>query len=153
MKLRGATQADALDLLAWRNDPVTRAMSRGSNVVGEAAHLAWFRKILDDPGVTLLIGEVDDGKVGMVRFDRGTETEVSINVNPAFRGAGYSYPLLVQALALIDDEVFAEIKDENLASRRIFEKAGFVFLEQRQDRGRFRRPRGGSQAEHLGPGG
>ena len=92
--VRPARPADALDVLAWRNDPLTRAMSRDQEVVAEAAHLAWFTRALADPARTLLIGEAMGGKVGMVRIDRGAETELSINLNPAFRGQGLSRPLL-----------------------------------------------------------
>lgn len=140
MKLRPATPDDALDLLAWRNDPLTRAMSRNSQEVAAASHMAWFERALTNPDLTLLIGEDGGEKVGMVRFDHGPETEVSININPACRARGYGHALLSQGIAAVGGEVFAEIKDENLASRRIFERAGFALVEQRGDRGRYRRP-------------
>ena len=88
MILRRAILADAADVLAWRNDPVTRAMSRNGDAVGEAEHLAWFARAIADPSRILLIGEDAGAKVGMVRIDRGAESEVSINVNPACRGRG-----------------------------------------------------------------
>ncbi|MBL8771318.1 MAG: GNAT family N-acetyltransferase [Phenylobacterium sp.] len=139
MRLRRATEADCVDLWRWRNDPVTRAMSRTSDEVDLAAHTAWFRGALLNPSITLLIGETDDGKVGMVRFDHRDETEVSINLNPAFRGQGLSMALLGQALESVAGAVFAEIKDENAASRRLFERAGFRRIGGGQGLGRYRR--------------
>lgn len=127
MVLRKATEADALDILAWRNDPHTRAMSRNQDEVDTASHIAWFGKALVDPRRTFLIGEVDDEKIGMVRFDRGDETEVSIHLNPAYRSQGLSYPLLMEALTFVAGDVWAEIKEENAASLRLFERAGFEF--------------------------
>ena len=129
--VRPATQADALDVLAWRNDPLTRAMSRDQQAVEEGAHLAWFARALTDPSRTLLIGEMGGGKVGMVRIDHGAETEVSINLNPAFRGQGLSHPLLMAALAGKTD-VWAEVREENAASIRLFERAGFELRERRE---------------------
>lgn len=126
MILRRAAAADALDVLAWRNDPLTRAMSRSHEEIGEAAHRAWFAKVLADPKVTLLIGEVGAEKLGMVRFDHHEPTEVSINVNPAHRGRGHGYALLSQALAQVEGDIVAEVQDDNRASRRLFERAGFA---------------------------
>jgi len=139
MRLRPATENDLLDLWRWRNDPVTRAMSRTSDEVPLEAHSAWFRAALGNPAITLLIGETAEGKVGMARFDHGPETEVSINLNPAFRGRGLSHVLLGAALVRTGGVVFAEIKDENLASRRIFERAGFRRIGGQDGLGRYRR--------------
>ncbi|HEX3366918.1 GNAT family N-acetyltransferase [Phenylobacterium sp.] len=126
MILRRATAADALDVLAWRNDPQTRAMSRSHEPIDEAAHGVWFAKMLADPKVMLLIGETGAEKLGMVRFDHLEPTEVSININPAHRGHGHGHALLSQALAQVDGDVAALVQDDNLASRRLFERAGFV---------------------------
>lgn len=142
MICRAATADDARDVWAWRNDPLTRAMSRNSDEVAWAGHEAWFLRTLADPAVTLLIGEADGEKVGMVRFDHGPETEVSINVNPACRARGYGLTLLEQGIAHVGGEIFAEIKDENVASRRMFERAGFRLIATLDGRGRYRRPAG-----------
>jgi RimJ/RimL family protein N-acetyltransferase len=142
MKLRRAAAADSLDLWRWRNDPVTRAMSRNAEAVELAGHEAWFRRALADPALTLFIGEVAAGPVGMVRFDHGPETEVSINLNPAFRGQGLSHALLMAGLAKVGGVVYAEIKDENAPSRRLFERAGFRRIADVEDRGRYRRDPG-----------
>ena len=71
-----------------------------------------------------------------LRFDRGDETEVSINVNPFHRSKGYGYSLLVQATAGVRGDVWAEIIAENTASRRLFERVGFE--RQGADEGRLR---------------
>jgi RimJ/RimL family protein N-acetyltransferase len=138
--LRKATPDDASDLLAWRNDPVTRAMSRNSDPVEAAEHARWFQRALQDAACTLLIGEDDGRKIGMVRLSRGEETEVSINLNPAVRGRGLSRELLTKALAQERGAVLAVIKPENLASVRLFERAGFVLEEARDGLARYVRP-------------
>jgi RimJ/RimL family protein N-acetyltransferase len=137
MFVRKATKADALDVLAWRNDPLTRSMSRTPDEVEEAPHLDWFEKALRDPSRTLLIGELDGQKIGMVRFDHGEETEVSINLNPACRGKGLSQVLLTESMAWVRGTIVAEIRPENLASQRLFEHAGFSFDGVRDDLRRY----------------
>jgi ribosomal protein S18 acetylase RimI-like enzyme len=144
MILRNATEADALDVWAWRQDPLTRAMSRSAEAVELASHMAWFAKALADPARMLLIGEADGEKVGMVRFDRGEVTEVSINVNPQHRGRGLGFTLLSEALNRVEGDVWAEVKDENLASRRLFERAGFELHDAAGGFRRYRRAGGGA---------
>ncbi|HLK26723.1 MAG TPA: GNAT family N-acetyltransferase, partial [Caulobacteraceae bacterium] len=139
MIVRRATLADAPDVLAWRNDAHARAMSRNSDAVGDAEHMAWFVRALEDPGRLLLIGEQAGGKVGMVRIDRGDESEVSINVNPACRGRGLGAALLAQALAQVDGPIVAEIKPDNRVSRRLFESAGFAPDGEREGMLRYRK--------------
>src|SRR5579871_1373732 len=139
MIVRRATLADAPDVLAWRNDPHARAMSRNTDAVGDTEHMAWFVRALEDPGRLLLIGEQAGGKVGMVRIDRGDESEVSINVNPACRGRGLGAALLAQALAQVDGPIVAEIKPDNRVSRRLFESAGFAPDGEREGMLRYRK--------------
>lgn len=140
VSVRRATAADAMDVLAWRNDPHTRAMSRDTGAVDEAAHLAWFAAALADPRRMLLIGEAGGAKVGMVRFDHADETEVSINLAPEQRGRGLSRPLLMAALAEVGGEVWAEVREANATSVRLFEGAGFQLQGRRDDIRRYRRP-------------
>jgi pseudaminic acid synthase len=126
MIVRRATHDDALDVLGWRNDPTTRAMSRDTDVIEEEVHLAWFERALGDPRLLLLIGEEGGAKVGMVRIDRGEISEISININPLYRGRGRGGALLAKALACFDGPLLAEVKHGNAASKRLFAKAGFV---------------------------
>lgn len=139
MILRKATDRDAVDILQWRNDPVTRAMSRNGGEVGQAAHIAWFTHALQNPAVSIFVGEDGGHKVGMVRFDHEERIVVSININPMCRGRGYGLTLLSDALAQVGGEIWAEIKDDNVASRRIFEQAGFGCVEVEGGFTRYRR--------------
>ena len=124
MILRRASRADAADMLAWRNDPTTRAMSRNSEAITEGEHIVWLETALADPHCVLFIAEEGSDKLGMVRVDRG---EVSINVSPAFRGNGYGKRLLSMAVARFG-MLQAHVRSENTASRRLFEGAGFMLM-------------------------
>lgn len=142
MTVRKATLDDASDLLAWRNDLLTRAMSRTTEPVEAADHIRWLQQALKDSACTLLIGEDDGRKIGMVRLARGEETEISINLNPAVRGRGLARQLLALALAEERGAILAVIKPENLASIQLFEGAGFVLEGTRRGLARYVRPAG-----------
>jgi RimJ/RimL family protein N-acetyltransferase len=134
MQLRRATMDDALDVLAWRNDPESIAASNTGRAVEVKEHLDWFGRNFESPDHLLLIA-VDGGrKLGIVRFHRMPgEWLISINSAPSERGRGYGATMLAMAVQRLGDHVgavnlLAEIKADNLASLRIFEKCGFHLI-------------------------
>lgn len=139
MLIRRAVPGDALDILRWRNDPLTRSMSRDADIIDTDAHLAWFAKAVDDPSRMMLVAEAAGEKLGMVRFDDvGGCWEANINLAPEARGRGLGAPLLMAGLAAFAEirpgvAVEAEIRPENAASVRIFERSGFSPIPSRGD--------------------
>jgi RimJ/RimL family protein N-acetyltransferase len=140
LRLRPAAPEDWADLLAWRNDPLARAMSRNDEGIDEASHRRWFDRALADPARTLLIAELDGAKIGVVRFDRGEDAEVSINLAPVHRGRGLGEAMLRLALQSTPERLIAHVKDENLASRRLFERCGLRLLDTHDGMRRYERP-------------
>lgn len=145
MEFRRADHRDCLDLLAWRNDPAAVAASLTGAGVDEAAHRAWFARVLADPGRILLIAEADGAKLGMVRFDRGADGwwEVSINLDPAARGRGLAAAILrggIGAAFAGGDRppLSARVRRDNPASWKIFERCGFAVEEVKAGIGHFR---------------
>ena len=133
LTLRPATALDGEDLLAWRNDPLTRANSLDTAEVTRDHHFAWLERVLDDPGRVLLIAERDGVRLGMVRFDAcaADQWRVSISVAPAARGRGLGQALLRTAIVRLERRrgsatLYAEIRAANQPSRRIFQACGFV---------------------------
>ncbi|KTD18975.1 GNAT family N-acetyltransferase [Legionella jordanis] len=141
MKLRLAEPKDSLAILHWRNDPHSRAMSRDQKHIDEVSHNLWFEKLLQNPKRLLLIGEMMDEAVGMVRFDQlinGTTWEVSIALAPQFRGQGLSKKLLEKSLNYFHSKyseavILAEIKQSNVPSRKLFESLGFQYVSTQGD--------------------
>lgn len=127
---------DALDVLAWRNDPQAVAMSKTPGVIDQASHIHWFARAVRSEDRVILIALEADLKLGMVRFDRASDAWlVSINLAPAARGKGLSTEILVQAIALFraahgDQKLIAEIKENNTPSLKLFERCGFKKLRQ-----------------------
>jgi RimJ/RimL family protein N-acetyltransferase len=138
ISLRHATEADAVHLFQWRNDEQTRAASVSQDPVGWEEHSAWFRGILGDGRRILYMAfqadqPEDAPPIGMCRFDQLDQQtfEMSINLDPEFRGKGLAGPVLQAAVAKFRAEegalrLTATVRRENLASSRIFIRAGFA---------------------------
>jgi RimJ/RimL family protein N-acetyltransferase len=133
LRAREATEADAGLLLGWRNDPRTRQSSRSTAVVALDEHLAWLRAVLADPGRLLLVVEHEDEPAGTVRFDRrdGDGWEVSITLAPEQRGRGRSGAVLAEGERAARERlgvrvVLAAVHQDNTASAKLFERAGYV---------------------------
>jgi len=134
--IRRAGPEDASEILRWRNDVETRAMSRKGAVIGEEQHQAWFSSVLKDPLRILVVGIYLGERVGMVRFDRDQEEfwQTSIVIAPEWRGRGLGRLFLDGAVKYLlskhpEASLAAEIKIGNAASRRLFRSLGFICEE------------------------
>ena len=133
--LRPADASDSEDLLAWRNDPETRANSRSTGPVDAATHQTWLAHALADPNRRLWIAEAAGEKVGtlsVIRLEDG-RAEFSITVAPNRRGRGIGVAMLRAGVAESrrlwpGAPLLAWIRTTNTASRRLFERCGFRLL-------------------------
>ncbi len=130
--LRHARRDDAEKLLAWRNDPETRAASRSTAPVVEEDHRGWLDHVLADPTRILLVAEADGGEaIGQARFDGdGVGFEISISLSPSARGKGLGAELIRAACDWLgaeepDAPVCAWVRSDNPSSLAAFETAGF----------------------------
>lgn len=136
--LRPITFEDSEDLLAWRNDPLTRSNSRNSNAVTQQEHAAWLSRVLDDPNRLVWIaaeGGENVGTTSALRHEDGS-VEIFVTVAPEARGRRLGAVLVSAAVneARVhwpDARLRAEIKPENTASRKAFEACGFEQVEER----------------------
>jgi RimJ/RimL family protein N-acetyltransferase len=156
--IRRVRPKDSSDLFAWRNDPQTREASIRQAPISWDEHREWFGQSLANPSRLIFVADIGEGDgpaepAGVCRFDTlgpsGT-AEVSVNLNPSFRGRGLATPILKSAI----DEYFRErggptdllarIRPSNVASVRAFGAAGFLFEGADDEQGfdRYRRPAG-----------
>lgn len=138
--VRPAAVEDGDDLLAWRNDPVTRSGSFTSDPIMPDEHRAWLAGALGDPARMLLVGELGESPVGVVRLDReGDRATISVTVAPAARGRGLAATLIRAGLERAAAEgivrVDAFIRPDNQASLRAFAAAGFRDVEREPNDG------------------
>ena len=147
VSLHDAVAGDADALRALRNDPGTVRASLSARPVSEEEHAAWMARLLAPlPGhaaTRLWVARDPEGRVcGQVRLDpRGVGlAEVSIAVAPTHRGAGVATALLEQVEARARDTgvhtLLATILRENVASVRLFKRAGYHAFVQGESAGR-----------------
>lgn len=131
---RRAMIDDAAMILAWRNDPYVRSVSRDKRVIEWKAHLAWFERIIASPDHLLLIAEKNGLPVGVVRFDRLSDHrhEISLYLNPVVAGRRLGLAMISVAQQALSREqardlvILAETLPGNAVSQRLFRSAGYT---------------------------
>jgi RimJ/RimL family protein N-acetyltransferase len=121
MDIRPAQMSDAEILFQWRNDPLTRAMSRNADPVSWEAHIRWLTERLARTEPHLYIAETS-APVGTFRLDGD---EISYTVAPEARGNGIGLAMLSKVREMFGP-CRAEIYERNAASIKIAEQAGMM---------------------------
>jgi UDP-2,4-diacetamido-2,4,6-trideoxy-beta-L-altropyranose hydrolase len=145
LRVRPATEDDAVLLHTWRNDPVVRSLSRSTDPIPLDSHAAWLRASLAAPDRHLLVVETagsDATPVATTRYDlladdSGSRArwEVSITVAPEMRGRGLGSATLQASDAWLTTtepavrEIEAWVRSSNAGSRRLFERNGYRGIE------------------------
>lgn len=137
--LRKANSLDKKIVYEWANDSDTRKNSFNTEPIPWENHEKWYQKIMDsmkskETEKSVLFICMDFMiPVGSVRIDKKEEgiAEISYTVAPDYRGNGYGQKMII----LLENEIkknypeinilAAEVKNDNLASSRIFEKLEF----------------------------
>ena len=132
MILRPATMHDSDLLFSWRNDPVTCANSRSTAAVPREDHDRWmqFNVLMGQPEHAVIIADSELGGIGVVRFDAAKNDlmayEVSLTIAPEARGQGIGLVILDNACSHFSEfALTAEVRHDNIASRKVFERCGF----------------------------
>jgi sialic acid synthase SpsE/RimJ/RimL family protein N-acetyltransferase len=132
------TEADARQVMDWRNDPETLRQSRDSTPKRwPEFHEEFRREYCNDPRWPPLFGAIEGRRIGFVRLRRTDDpralnraaVEVGVNVAPSERQRGVGSALIAAAAEFARgqgaDVVVAEIKPENRSSITAFERVGF----------------------------
>lgn len=130
VSLRMADENDLNLVFNWSNDDEVRSQSFSSDKIDINEHTKWFRANLMSTDEMMFIVEFDSSPAGLIRFSKKSDHALAgILVAPQFRGKGLSSKLLVQGskkcLRIWGLPIHAHIKEENLASKKAFEKAGY----------------------------
>ena len=131
--VRLITYEDKTEILKWRNDPHSRKMLINTNFVKTKQHDAWFSStILNKDKYLFMCLDRNKKKIGTVRFDtKDNIAKIAIILNPTKRNLRLSEPCITQAvkkLYSLNPQInffIAEIKKNNIASKKLFEKIGF----------------------------
>lgn len=126
-----ATLDHARAMLAWRNHPSIRAVSRQSTEIPFEDHLAWLERTLDRSDRHLWVAMAGTRAVGVIRFDErpaAGHAEVSLYLDPDLQGLGLGGQLLAAGEARLRGRITAidaEVLPGNEASQALFRSAGY----------------------------
>lgn len=136
INIRAATQRDSRDIWVWRNHAAIRKWCFNNDKISCARHREWFdKKIAEDSTMIYIAENGKHEKLGQVRFEkgRGPKSRININLNPLFLGKGLGHRIIKRATASFlkknrdIKEIIAEVIEDNIASHRAFNKAGYLF--------------------------
>lgn len=121
-----------------RNHPAIRRLSNSAGNILFKEHNAWFKnKYFGDGNNYLFVLEKDSERViGYCRYDLREAEEnytISIAIDCDYHGKGLGYLLLknsLRELPVKNTPITAEIKKNNIASVKIFEKCGFEKIKE-----------------------
>ncbi|MBE2236645.1 MAG: GNAT family N-acetyltransferase [Caldilineaceae bacterium] len=133
LDLREVIEADLSVFFAQQldADAVHMAAFTAKNPADEAAFLAHWRRVLANPtGIVRTI--LCDGQVAghVLRYEEDGKPEVSYWLGRTFWGRGIATRALARFLAEVDATrpIYARVAKDNLGSRRVLEKCGFVII-------------------------
>lgn len=130
-KTRSAIASDCELYWHWANDSEVRRNAFHQEDIPWETHERWFQGKLADPATTMLLIESEVGPVGQVRLqDSGAELTIDYSLGRQFRGLGLGSPLLARAIEMMerraDVTLVGDVKADNQASAKVFEKLGFT---------------------------
>lgn len=134
LSLRKITLSDSSDIFQWRNNELSKQMSISTEVISWDKHSEWINAAcegLNNLAFIALFNE--DEKIGICSFEFNNESnaQVSINLNPDFRGHRLSSEILSLSIAqfrsVVRKPLHASIKKCNVKSISIFTKCNFQF--------------------------
>ncbi len=132
---------DAKLILEWRNDKITREMSFNSNIQAWDDFQKKFYNSYFSNYINPVFASINDDKIAFIGFTRNSENDknfnIGINISPKFRNRKLGLIILNNVLLFIKknypnvNKIIAEIKENNIPSLKIFEKANFEYINTR----------------------
>ena len=129
-----ATIDDCRLTFNWQSDPRVRQYFKNKNTPSWSEHYNWFKLNIQDKNSTLYMLKHEKTCVGSIRLDRYMNSSkknkqyyISLLISPEHQGNGFALAALLQLPVLVEKaDFFADIHKDNLASKHVFLKAGFV---------------------------
>jgi RimJ/RimL family protein N-acetyltransferase len=130
--LTNAEIADINDIFEWRNHPDIRKNFFNQKLLSWDEHEKWFTAKLKDPDTAAYMAYYKKEKIGTIRFEANESViKTSVMLNPLFLGKGLGLQVIKMGIEkFIKEEkpsksLIAEVKKNNVASIKTFQKAGF----------------------------
>ncbi len=133
---RQAKLSDMDDLYGLSNEKLVRNNSIHSETILYKDHVNWFQKVLSDEKYLILVVEQGGGFIGQVKFNiDNTSATISLSLNLSQRGKGIGSRIILESVEFLINmkygmrDIIAYIKNDNIASIKSFEKAGFEYMD------------------------
>jgi spore coat polysaccharide biosynthesis predicted glycosyltransferase SpsG/RimJ/RimL family protein N-acetyltransferase len=133
IEIRLANAIDSKNIFSWRNHPTIRNHSLSSHEIEWAEHEKWFANRCGQANHPILIGQIKEQAIGVVRFDiRENFADVSIYRVPDSGHHGTGHKLLCEAEAWLKLNhphvvaIHALVLQANERSKKLFEKSHYV---------------------------
>jgi len=130
--IRNAYMSDADIIYQWQLDPNTRKYFHNAEKPQYEDHVDWLENKLAEPVSFFYIIEHNNNAAGVLRLDYQGITQnivyiVSIYIAPDYYQQGLGATALNYANLLFDEnELHAEILEDNVASKKIFMRSGYI---------------------------
>lgn len=136
LDMRLARVGDARRLFEIANDVTVRANAFNHNTISFESHLKWFEAKLLSKDCLFYVYEIDRCIVAQTRYDKlDGAAEIDYSVAPEWRGHGLGVEILKRSIVLACEQLGVKLLVgtvfvSNIASARVFEKAGFYLVEE-----------------------
>ena len=131
--LNTVCEDDCKHLWLWRHCPDVRKNFFNEKTISWQEHKKWFYSKIKDPNTKIYVATLGKDKIGVIRFEiEDDSAKVSVNLNPDFLGKGLGSKIIKLGTkkflqeAKVRKGIAAEIKEDNIASKKVFSKAGYV---------------------------
>ncbi|MEH7106771.1 bifunctional UDP-2,4-diacetamido-2,4,6-trideoxy-beta-L-altropyranose hydrolase/GNAT family N-acetyltransferase [Bacillus sp. JJ1764] len=136
--LRMVHKDDVEEIFHLSNEDYVRQYSINPHKINWNDHIQWFENMMKSENhVFFVITDATNQFYGQIRYlIEEFSATVSISLGKKLLGKGLSYPLLLESIEMMTKqrhglkEIIAFVSDQNAASKRLFQKAGFTFAEQ-----------------------
>ena len=126
MEILPACMDDAVLLLKWRNDPLTRSMSLTTDEIDWETHIDWFKGKISCDNSDIYVVHHKDLPIASIRCEqKDGYSEISWVMAPEHRGRGLGKQMLHKFVRHHKNKYLATIRIENIASQKICTFAGF----------------------------
>lgn len=137
LRLRKADYGDVDLLFGWVNDDAVRANAFHTEKIPYEDHVQWFKKMMANASVYQYILCKDEMPVGQIRMsvEQGEALiDYSVSSDQRHKGFGSQMLRMVQEQMAADQiicvtKLIGQVKYENNASAKAFEKCGFLKKE------------------------
>ena len=127
LSLTLATSEDVRFIFELANDPSVRAQAINTGAIAWDDHVNWFSQKLRSSETKIYIARAWKKLLGQVRLDRQADGWlISYSIVANQRGLGLGTQLIAEAMKLHRGDLLkAQVRNDNVASMKVFEKLGF----------------------------